>query len=129
MYCDRCGHEVAAGQQFCGSCGKAMAPVGIAIPVSRLGRHLHILGILWLVYSAFALIGSAVVGIIAMTLFGPGSRLREGPDFPGGALFLHTLMSFIAVLLFVKAIAAVPLNGERPKEKVIVIRVTVAKKK
>ena len=48
-----------------------------------------------------------VVGIIAITLFGPGSRLREGPDFPGGALFLHTLMSFIAVLLFVKAIAAV----------------------
>jgi peptidyl-prolyl cis-trans isomerase B (cyclophilin B) len=35
----------------------------------------------------------------------------------------------VAGMPVVKAIAAVPVNGERPKEKVIVIRVTVEKKK
>ena len=35
----------------------------------------------------------------------------------------------VAGMAVVKAIATVPLDGERPKEKVIVIRVTVAKKK
>jgi hypothetical protein len=83
-----------------------MAVVGLAQP-SRLGRHLHILGILWLVYSAFALLASAVVGIIAMTIFGPGSRLRETPNFTGGGLFIHSLMMLIAILLFIKTIAAV----------------------
>jgi peptidyl-prolyl cis-trans isomerase B (cyclophilin B) len=34
----------------------------------------------------------------------------------------------VAGMAVVRAIAAVPLNGERPKEKVFVIRVTVAKK-
>ena len=106
MFCDRCGHQVPADQQFCGACGKPMAASGLARP-SRLGRHLHILGILWLVYSAFALLASAVIGIVAMTIFGPGSRLREAPDFTGGGLFLHSLMMLIAIFLFLKAIAAV----------------------
>ena len=107
MFCDRCGREVAANQPFCGACGKAMSPGGLGTPVSRLGRHLHVLGILWLVYSAFALLASAVLGIIAMTLFGVGSHLRETPNFPGGALFLHALFTLIAIFLFIKAIAAV----------------------
>ena len=107
MFCDRCGREVAANQQFCGACGKAVATTGLGTPISRLGRHLHILGILWLVYSAFALLASCVIGLISMTLFGPGSRLRETPNFPGGALFLHSLMMLIAIFLFIKAIAAV----------------------
>jgi hypothetical protein len=107
MYCDGCGREVKPGERFCSSCGEAIAPAAMGTPVSRLGRHLHILGILWLVYSAFALFASAIVGIIAMTIFGPGSRLREAPNFPGGALFLHSLMTLIAIFLFFKAIAAV----------------------
>ena len=107
MYCDGCGREVKPAEHFCSSCGKAIPAAASAVPVGRLARHLHILGILWLVYSAFALLASAVVGIIAMTIFGPGSRLREAPNFPGGALFLHSLMTLIAIFLFFKAIGAV----------------------
>jgi len=107
MFCDRCGREVNPDERFCSACGRAMATTGIGAPISRLGRHLHILGILCLVYSAFALLGSAVVGILAMTLFGVGSRLRETPNIPGGALFLHVLFTLISIFLFIKAMAAI----------------------
>jgi hypothetical protein len=108
MYCDKCGQEVKPGQRFCDSCGKAVSPIGIATPASRLAKHLHILGILWLVYAALALLGAVVTGILSITLFAVG-RLHDlnSPNFNGAPLFLHALFILISGFLFIKSMAAV----------------------
>src|SRR3989442_489888 len=72
MYCDGCGTQLAAGQRFCGSCGK---PVGMAaVPTStggRVSRHIQLVAILWLAASALHLIGGAGVFLLGNTLFVP----------------------------------------------------------
>lgn len=103
MFCDKCGSEVRANQKFCSACGKEMAPMGLPAPASRLSRHLHLLGILWSAYSVLSLIGAIVIGIVAHTIFGPGSRISNDPEFINHSLFVHSLLTFIAMLVFVKA--------------------------
>jgi hypothetical protein len=41
MYCSHCGKDVAAGAQFCGSCGAAIPPQGAVTP-SGAGRFAHL---------------------------------------------------------------------------------------
>ena len=56
MFCDRCGTQLQPGYDLCPKCGKVIA---LSFPAqSRLGRHLHTLGILWIVVGAFWLIPS-----------------------------------------------------------------------
>jgi len=69
---------------------------------SRLRRHLHLLGIFWIAYSAFTLLGGAALLIVANTVFG-----RFGPVNDDAKLFLHPLLTAISVLLVVKAIAGI----------------------
>jgi len=58
MFCQSCGTQVQPGQQFCGKC--AMPLTGYALEQkSRLRRHLHLLGIFWIAYGAFDLLGGA----------------------------------------------------------------------
>jgi hypothetical protein len=97
MFCDKCGTPLQSGQRFCNRCGKELAGItSIAYPTrGRVAEHVRLVGILWLAWAAFEMVGSAVVYILANTLF-----LR-----PGSQLWLHTLMSAIAVLLLVKATA------------------------
>ncbi|MFB3778757.1 MAG: zinc ribbon domain-containing protein [Bryobacteraceae bacterium] len=57
MYCDRCGSQLQDRQQFCGSCGKPVAPVASSATYGRVARNLPVLGILWIVYSAIPLLG------------------------------------------------------------------------
>ena len=58
MFCDRCGRPFTATEAFCASCGKALHP----IPAPRRGpgrveSHVRMLGIFWLAYSTFRLLG------------------------------------------------------------------------
>lgn len=103
MFCDRCGTELQPGQRFCGSCGK---PVGVAVlapaPNGRVARHLHLLAVLWFAASAINVIGAVVVFIVGNTLFGQVIRIQEAWPMQG---FLQTLLSSVAVLLFLKALA------------------------
>ncbi len=102
MYCDGCGTQLAAGQRFCGSCGK---PVGMAaVPTStggRVSRHIQLVAILWLAASALHLIGGAVLFLLGNTLF---VHFVHGDVFPFQN-FLQGLMSTLGVWLFLKAIA------------------------
>jgi hypothetical protein len=103
MFCDGCGTQIQAGQNFCSKCGKP-APQTIVTPaLSRVSRHIHILGILWLVLAAFTLIGAVVLFILSVTLFGPASPIPPSPEVP--AAFLHMLFSFLSVFLLIKAAA------------------------
>ncbi len=103
MFCDRCGTELQPGQRFCGSCGK---PVGAAVvppaPSGRVARHLHLLAVLWFAASAINLIGAVAVFIVANTLFGHSIRFENAWPMQG---FLQTLLSSVAGLLFLKALA------------------------
>src|SRR5882757_2428745 len=105
MFCDGCGKEMQAGQQYCSGCGKPTpASVIPQQPLSKVARHLPVLSILWLVYSAFTLIGAGVLIVLSMTIFGPWSHMQMPPDVPVG--FLHFLFAFLGALAFIKAIAS-----------------------
>ena len=103
MFCDSCGVALQAGQGYCVRCGKQV--IGPVVAGSgRVARHTHLLGILWIAYSAVSLLGGIVLQIIVHTIFG-----RMGmPNMHGTPpLFLRPLLSMIALLLMVKAAAGI----------------------
>lgn len=105
MFCDGCGTALQPNQAYCSSCGKEVRG-GVHIGAPRPGRvqeHIRLVGILWLAVSAFNAIGGAVMLILANTIFRSGSGWGGPP--PGPRDFMHFLMTFLAVLVFVKAAA------------------------
>lgn len=103
MFCDACGAALQVGQSYCTRCSKQV--IGPVVAGSgRVARHAHLLGILWIAYSALSLIGSVVLMIIAHTIFG-----RLGlPSMPGGPpMFIRPLLSAIALVLLCKAAAGI----------------------
>lgn len=103
MFCNRCGKEMAAGQQFCSACGAQVASAGVLTAGGRVQRHIQLLSILWFVYSFFTLVGGVVLLVIANTMFAHlGRRTDEFRDVPG---FLQPLLTVIAIFLLAKALA------------------------
>lgn len=101
MFCQNCGAQVQPGQAYCGSCAKPLTGYTV-MQRNRLERHVHLLGIFWIAYSAFSLLAGAVLMIVARSIFGPGSRIDTGaPDF------LFPLLSTIAGYLLIKAIIGI----------------------
>ncbi len=73
MFCDQCGKELQEGQAFCASCGKQVGGVATQAAGSRLSHHVGLLGVFWIVWAAFWLIGAGtivVVGHFTLGLFG-----------------------------------------------------------
>jgi hypothetical protein len=104
MFCDQCGSQLQVGQGFCSRCGKQIAGGAVQLSHrrrSRVGEHIRLLGILWLALSAFEAMGGVAVFLIAnaVTL-----RFPEGPP-PEARAFLHPILSFIGVLILLKAAA------------------------
>ena len=103
MFCDACGATLQNGQTFCSRCGKEIrgaSPVGYPHP-SRVREHVRLLGILWIAYSAFHVIGGIVLMVLANTLFARNFDFR-GPHLPA---FLQPLLSSVAIFLLAKAAA------------------------
>jgi hypothetical protein len=48
MFCNRCGTELQADFAVCPNCGKRIGDPVSAVAQTRLQRHLHILGTLWI---------------------------------------------------------------------------------
>jgi len=105
MYCDACGTSLQSEQTFCGKCGKEIRPgFSVAYPrPDRVREHVRLLGILWLAYSAFHLMGGIVLSILARTIF------SRNPEFgaPHGPPFLHGLFVMIGFLLLAKSLAGI----------------------
>jgi hypothetical protein len=99
MFCDACGAALQPGQAYCTRCSKQV--IGPVVAGSgRVARHTHLLGILWVAYSAISLLGGAILMIVSHTIFGP----RGLPSMPGGPpMFIRPLLSAIAIVLICKA--------------------------
>ncbi len=101
MFCQNCGAQVQPGQAHCAACGKPLTGYVVA-QRSRLERHVHLLGIFWIAYSAFCLLGGASLMIVARAIFGPRARFETGaPEF------LFPLLSAVAGYLLIKAIVGI----------------------
>ena len=105
MFCDACGTALHSEQAFCGKCGKEVRPgVSVAYPrANRVQEHVRLLGILWLAYSAFHLVGGLVLRVLAGTLFAHPERYNVAP----GPIFMHSLIGAIGTLLLLKAVVGV----------------------
>jgi hypothetical protein len=101
MYCDACGTALQTGQGFCGKCGKEVRPgISIAYPrPNRVREHVRLLGILWLAYSAFHVVGAIVLFVLANTIFARQGQVAPGP------VFLHSLFAALSMVLLAKSIA------------------------
>ena len=107
MFCDRCGTEIRGEQKFCSSCGKEIAPMGLNAQASRLSRHLHLLGVLWVAYAALGLVGAAVILTLSRTIFSPGAGvLHPTPDFPTLPMFMHSMFHVIFIFVLIKSAGA-----------------------
>lgn len=102
MFCQNCGAQVQPGQAYCGSCAKPLTGY-TEMQRNRLERHVHLLGIFWVVYSAISLLGGAVLMIMARWLFGPSGvgTANGAPDF------LFPLLTVVAAYLLFKAIIGI----------------------
>jgi hypothetical protein len=103
MFCDGCGMTVQPGQAFCSKCGKQIVGTIAAQPLpGKVQRHVHLLAILWLAFSAFNTLGGLVLLVLGNVLF---AHLHEmpnvPPDVPTG--FLTALFSAIGIILLTKA--------------------------
>ncbi len=100
MFCDKCGTTLQEDQLFCSRCGKEVAAgvmTGYPRP-SRLRQHIRLLGIFWLALSALDGLMGVASYIVANTVFSLDSH-------PGRPTFLHPLLSFIGILVVIKAFA------------------------
>ena len=88
-----------AGQGYCKRFGKQV--IGPVVAGSGLvARHTHLLGILWIAYSAISLLGGVILMVVSHTIFGPLGL----PSMPGGPpMFIRPLLSAIAIVLLCKA--------------------------
>lgn len=61
MFCNRCGTEMTSEQGACPNCGRRIGDPASAVAQSRLERHLHILGVLWMAAGGLMLIPALLV--------------------------------------------------------------------
>jgi hypothetical protein len=96
MFCDTCGAEVVAGQKFCPNCGKALGAAS-GPSEDRMFSHFRLLGIFWIIISAFRLLGGLTVLFVANVVI--RAVLRDVPV----RNFVPALVSGVGVFLLVGA--------------------------
>jgi hypothetical protein len=70
MFCSRCGSQMPSEQMPCPRCGRRIGDPISAVAYSRLDRHLHTLGILWMVIGGLFAIPAGL-----FMIFGAGARM------------------------------------------------------
>lgn len=98
MFCHACGARMEPTASFCASCGTSVggAPVIAPRPAGRIAGHARILGILWMVMSAFHLFP----GLALFSLFGNNLWFAPG-DVPG---LVHALLRGLGVIFLASGI-------------------------
>jgi hypothetical protein len=67
----------------------------------RLEHHVDLLGILWIIYSAFSLLGGLAILIVAQFIFAREFNSNGAPEF------LHPLLLGLALFLLLKGVMGV----------------------
>jgi len=89
MFCNRCGTEMQPNFVECSKCGRRTGDPVSGVALSRLERHLHTLGILWMVTG-----GLFLVPAVALLVFGSGTHFVLHRREPLAGLF--PLLLYIA---------------------------------
>ncbi len=103
MFCDGCGAALQPEQAFCSKCGKQILGTIAPAPFpGRVERHLHLLAILWLAFSAFNTLGGLILLVLGNVVF---PHLHEMPNVPSDvpAGFLTALFSTLGIIVLAKA--------------------------
>lgn len=85
MFCSACGQPMDAYQPYCPRCGRQATAIPTAPPPpwtwSRVHRHVHTLGILWIAYAGWTLLQWMMVAPFLSGMFhgfGPFGRGFDG---------------------------------------------------
>jgi hypothetical protein len=119
MFCSACGQPIDAYQPFCPRCGRQVTPIATATPPpwvwTRVHRHVHTLGILWIAYASLTMLSWLVaVGVLEGAFHNWGFPFGRGFDgfysFPFGHMpwlvpVITVVLAGRAVLCFVTGIA------------------------
>lgn len=117
MYCSSCGQAVNAFQPVCPRCGNPITAPPLASPqtspvrfgYSRVGRNLQTMGILWLAYAAWSVIGWLIaLPFLAGAFGGWGHHWGYGGGYWGwhghyGPPHTAWLAPLITVIVIVRA--------------------------
>jgi hypothetical protein len=103
MFCDQCGTQLQTGQEVCSRCGKPV--IGLLYRRNRVEEHVRLVGILWMAYSALAVIGGMVMIAVARTIFGGAFHFPDGPP-PEVTAWLRPLITFVGGIVLLKAAVA-----------------------
>lgn len=57
MYCTGCGQELVPGAVVCPRCGRPAGVMPVPVIYNRVHRHTQTLGVLWLVYAGWTVLG------------------------------------------------------------------------
>jgi len=103
MFCDGCGVAVQPDQSFCSKCGKQiLAPMSVMQPFpGRVRHHTHLLGILWLAFSAINAVGGLILFVLGSTLFSHLHEMGAPREVPSG--FLSALFGTLGIIVLAKA--------------------------
>ncbi len=112
MFCDRCGMSMPENARFCSGCGR---PIAISTTGggagTRLGHHIPILGVLWIVRGVTRILMASWLGLFGARWVGAiaASFADRLPNFPNGlplARLIETGIMFGSVLTIVIGIAS-----------------------
>lgn len=121
MYCNQCGKELQAGQQFCSYCGSEITGGVVAVRQDPMAHHVHLLGVLWLVLGVLTALGGLALLVVANIIFGQRGIAIEN----GAPSFIRPLLSIIGCAILAKAavsfIAGIGLLQRQPWARVLAI--------
>jgi hypothetical protein len=119
MFCNRCGAPLQPDFVACPNCGKRIGDPVSTVAQSRLQRHLHIVGILWIALGALF----ALPGVVAL-LLGTSAHLiiHREELMPGILPLLVAMAGGMLLILAVGGIyVGVGLMQHRPWARVAAI--------
>lgn len=131
MYCSACGQPIDPYQPLCPRCGRQVTAIPTPLPPpylwSRVHRHVHTLGILWIAWAAWSLLSwIMVLPFLSGVFHGWGFPFQHGPDFyffPFAHMpwFLPMITAVLAARVVLCLVTGVALLRRRPWARALAI--------
>jgi hypothetical protein len=115
MFCAACREPLGPLDQHCPRCGRPALGAQQQLPPAayRVGRHLQTVGILWIVWAAWSLLGWLIALPFVVRVLGgssPWAVSMSGPAFFGHDFSSHSmpwLATIITAVVLVRSVLAV----------------------